>query len=165
MSNITLVIVSRKRAKSLNNLLGLLDQSASIIKNKVKVIIGTEYGQYKKNYIYKNLETEKKYFKKNTHPTNIKNAIYSKLNTNIKIFLDDDIEIKKNFLKEIIKLSKKYSNCFIKTVPVSYFSNKKIFVKKTNRVECIGFVEIGKNKFEKLFDLINIAEEIGRAHV
>lgn len=159
MSNITLVIASRKRAKSLNNLLGLLDQSASIIKNKVKVIIGTEYGQYKKNYIYKNLDTEKKYFKKNTHPTNIKNAIYSKLNTNIKIFLDDDIEIKKNFLKEIIKLSKKYSNCFIKTVPVSYFSNKKIFIKKTNRVECIGFVEIGKNKFEKLFDLINIAED------
>ena len=73
--------------------------------------------------------------------------------------MDDDIEIKKNFLKEIIKLSKKYSNCFIKTVPVSYFSNKKIFVKKTNRVECIGFVEIGKNKFEKLFDLINIAED------
>ena len=159
MSNITIVIVSRKRAKSLNNLLQLLDQSASIIKNKAKVVIGTEYGQYKKDYIYKNFNIEKQYFKKNTHPTNIKNIIYSKLNTNIKIFLDDDIEIKKNFLKEIIKLSIKHSNCFIKTVPVSYFSNKKGFIKKADRVECIGFIEIGKNKFEKLFDLINIAED------
>jgi hypothetical protein len=159
MSNITIVIVSRKRAKSLNNLLRLLDQSASIIKNKTKVVIGTECGQYKKDYIYKNLNIEKQYFKKNTHPTNIKNIIYSKLNTNIKIFLDDDIEIKKNFLKEIVKLSIKHSNCFIKTVPVSYFSNKKVFIKKVDRVECIGFIEIGKNKFEKLFDLINIAED------
>ena len=36
---------------------------------------------------------------------------------------------------------------------------QKVFIKKVDRVECIGFIEIGKNKFEKLFDLINIAED------
>ena len=158
-NNISIVIVSRNRLKSMTNLLSLLNSSAALLKKKPIVLLGTEFGQYKKNYYYKNLIVKKKYFEKNTHPTIIKNKLYLNIDSNIKIFLDDDIIIKKDFLSNIIKFSKKNSNCYLKTIPVSFFSNNKNFYKKSDRVECIAFIEIGKKKFKTLFNLLNVAED------
>ena len=158
-NNISIVIVSRNRLKSVTNLLSLLNSSAALLKKKPIVLLGTEFGQYKKNYYYKNLIVKKKYFEKNTHPTIIKNKLYLNIHSNIKIFLDDDIIIKKDFLSNIIKFSKKNSNCYLKTIPVSFFSNNKNFYKKSDRVECIAFIEIGKKKFKTLFNLLNVAED------
>ena len=125
--DISIIIVSRNRYKSIKKLLKILSLSSTKLKNKPIVIIGTEFGQYKKINNFKNLIIKKEYFKKNTHPTEIKNNIYIKLKSNIKIFLDDDILIKKDFLTKILNFSKKNKNCYLKTIPVSFFSNKNFF--------------------------------------
>jgi hypothetical protein len=156
---ITVVIVSRNRKLLLLRLLSLINLSSKLINKTITVIVGTENNQYSSLKNYSHLEVKVKRFPSNTHPTYIKNIIYSEILSHTKVFLDDDIIIKKNFVKSLLLCEKKFNNCFIKMIPVSYFSNQTVFYKKTNLIECTGFVEIGKKKFLNLFELFNVAED------
>lgn len=156
---IIIVIVSRNRKLLLLRLLNLINFSAKLVNQRIKIIIGTEKNQYLILKKFSHLEIEVKRFTENTNPTYIKNHIYSEILCHIKVFLDDDIIIKKDFIKNLLLCKKKFNNCFIKMIPVSYFSNQTVFYKKTNLIECTGFVEIGKKKFLNLFELFNVAED------
>jgi hypothetical protein len=156
---ITIVIVSRNRKLLLLRLLSLINLSSKLTNKTITVIVGTENNQYSSLKNYSHLEVKVKRFPSNTHPTYIKNTIYSEILSHTKVFLDDDIIIKKDFVKNLLLCKKKFNNCFIKMIPVSYFSNQPTFYKKTNLLECIGFIEIGKKKFSNLFKLFNVGED------
>ena len=159
ISNISILIVSKNREFELKRLLKSLDKSSKYCNEYLNVFLGIEKNTYKELPKLKNIKINKIFFNNGTSPIIIKNYLYNLNLSFIKIFLDDDVEIRKDFIKNIKLYSKIYKNCFFRLNPVKFFTKPKKKITITNSLEFVGFVEIGKKKLEKLINLGFVAED------
>jgi len=161
IKNICVYIVSKKRIVELSRLLISLNRSAKYSNiSGVKIYLGVEKGDYPNLKLFKNLVIKKLFFEKQTSPIKIKNFLYDNFFHEIKVFLDDDIEVNKFFFEKIYKFSLFRSNCFLKIRAVNFFSKKiETNYKRAFNIESTGFVDLGKKKFKPLFALPFVAED------
>lgn len=158
-TKISVFIVTKNRPKELKRLLRSINNSANNIKTKIDIYLGIERGTYSKLKNFKNLVLKKIEFNKNTSPIYIKNFLYNLNPTKIKIFIDDDTEVKINFFFKILNIYKVKKNCFVKFLPLNKFTEKKGLFSSSNLLEFIGFAEIGSKKLNKLSELNFVAED------
>lgn len=156
---ISVLIVSKNRDYELNRLLFSLNKSANFANIFIDVYLGIENNCYEDLKKFNFLKLKKIFFNKNTSPVVIKNYLYNMDVSPIKIFLDDDTEVKKDFIKIIKTHYNKNRCCFLRLNPVAYFTNRKKKITITNSIEFVGFVELGSKKFEKLIKLNFVAED------
>jgi hypothetical protein len=158
-SNISILIVSKDREFELKRLLISLDKSSKFCNEYLNVFLGIEKNTYKDLPKLKNIQINKIFFNNETSPIIIKNYLYNLNLSFIKIFLDDDVEIRRDLIKNIKLYSKKYKDCFFRLNPVKYFTKIKKKIIKTSSLEFVGFVEIGKKKLDRLINLSFVAED------
>ena len=159
ISNISILIVSKDREFELKRLLRSLDKSSKYCNEYLNVFLGIEKNTYKELPKFKNIKINKIFFNNGTSPIIIKNYLYNLNLSFIKIFLDDDVEIRRDLIKNIKLYSKTYKDCFFRLNPVKFFTKNKKKITITNSLEFVGFVEIGKKKLDRLINLSFVAED------
>lgn len=156
---ITIFIVTKNRSFELKRLLRSLNISAKQSKEQLIVHLGIEHNSYKniKNLSFLNIK--KNFFKKGTSPIYIKNYFYKLDQSLIKVFLDDDVEVRGDFIKRLRNHYRKRKDCFISFNTVNFFTKNKEKISKTDLIEFTGFAEIGKKKLDQLINLNFVAED------
>ena len=158
-NEVSIFVVSKGRYLELSRLLDSLNKSAKNNRIKPNLTLGIEENSYKNLKKYSHLFINKIFFKKNTSPIIIKNHLYNLNLSRIKIFLDDDVEVQKNFFKYVLYNYKINDDCFLRLTPVNFFTKKIKNISNVNSIEFVGFVELGKKKFNQLIKLNFVAED------
>ena len=156
---ITIFIVTKNRSFELERLLRSLSFSAKRCKEELTVHLGIENNSYKNIKNLRFLNIKKNFFKEGTSPIYIKNYFYNLDPSPIKVFLDDDVEVREDFIGRLKNHYRKRKNCFISFNPVNFFTKNKEKISKTNLIEFTGFAEIGKKKLTRLILLNFVAED------